>query len=1109
MAKGRHESAFGLTPGDAGLREQLELLEEAAENVRHGLCMFDEDGRIAYCNRRYAEAIGLPTEQVVPGVSGRRLIELSVKAGHHPPGMPLENLEAEFWNNLETGDAPLRHFHRLGRTYLIRSGRTASGKLVATFEDVSGELEAESALRQRETGLSAMLDAMPDCVKIFDAKAQLLYINSKGLDLLEAPDLAALAASGHVPIPPEYMSECIDVHQRVIAGESVVWSYEIIGMKGGRRHVEAHAVPYRMPDGAPAHMSITRDITARRQAEEDIRRSEERLRLVQDAAGLADFENDCGQVTTCSDRFFDQVGLPKGDGTITLGQWMDLIHPDDRGRIEQEMLEALEDAEIYSTEYRIVRADTGEVRWVCCRTKLLRDESGKPIKTIGAHRDITARKEREEALRRSEERLRLVKEATQLADFDSGEDGVAHVSDALVEQMGLPAGTTDLSFERLLEFVHPDDRQQFQQDVDAAVFGPAPLYEGEFRIIHGVTGEVRWIHSRTKMERDKDGKVIRTIGAHLDITQRKVAEAALRESEERFRLAAEAAGLGVWDYDAARDRREWSGRLREIFGFSPDAPARLEAALACVCPEDRKRFEEALESLKSSGRERFESPFRITPADGGPERWLCFNGWRAQNSDNLSQRIIVTVRDVTDEKTAEDRIRWSASHDPLTRLANRALFQEELDLAIRVARQDDASVGVLVLDLDHFKQINDSLGHDVGDALLKMVADRLRSTIRKSDTVARLGGDEFAIVVPRLGGRDDLVRLSQAIQDRMRAPFVHEGRMFDCRVSSGASMYPDHGGSPREVLKNADLALYAAKSAGRATLTIYEPALRQVMQRQINMVSLARDAISDDRIIPYYQPKLDLVSGRVHGFEALLRWRTPAGRIGQPAGLSAAFEDLEVAAALSDRMIDRVIADMRGWLDRGIDFQHVAVNASAAEFRRDNFAERVLESLRRSAIPPRCFQIEVTETVFLGRGAESVHRALALLNSRGVKIALDDFGTGYASLRHLKQFPVDIIKIDQSFVRDMEADPGDEAIVRAVINLGRSLGIHVVAEGIESISQAERLLRLGCDYGQGFLFSKAVPPSRVPSLVSHWQGMGAETWDRSGSGELRLVASSA
>ena len=250
------------------------------------------------------------------------------------------------------------------------------------------------------------------------------------------------------------------------------------------------------------------------------------------------------------------------------------------------------------------------------------------------------------------------------------------------------------------------------------------------------------------------------------------------------------------------------------------------------------------------------------------------------------------------------------------------------------------------------------------------------------------------------------------------------------------------------------------------------------------------------------------MTNSVVGFEALLRWRTPGGRIGVPSALEAAFEDLNVAAQISDRMIERVIADMRGWLDKGITFQSVAVNASAAEFRRDNFAERLLEQLHRADIPTRCLQLEVTETVFLGRGAEYVHRALALLSMRGVKIALDDFGTGYASLRHLKQFPVDIIKIDQSFVRDMAIDPGDEAIVRAVINLGRSLGIKVVAEGIETTEQARRLLELECDFGQGFLYSRAVPAGRVPALVERW-GTRVAPVGRTASRDLRLVANRA
>ena len=616
-------------------------------------------------------------------------------------------------------------------------------------------------------------------------------------------------------------------------------------------------------------------------------------------------------------------------------------------------------------------------------------------------------------------------------------------------------------------------------------------------------GEVRWIFARTKVERNSAGEAIRSIGAHLDITRQKVNEEALRESEERFRLAAEAAGLGVWDYDALLDQREWSDRLREILGIAPDAEPSLDVAEACIHPADRARFTRQLQTIRSGQTDQFEDSFRVRRAGDEGDRWVIMNG-RTHRTERQLRRIIVTARDATEEKTAEERVRWTASHDTLTGLANRSLFQEQLDLAIQSASADGGAVGLLLLDLDHFKQINDTLGHDAGDMLLRMFAERVRSVVRANDTVARFGGDEFAVVLPDVPGELSLIQVSRSIHESLREPFVHAGRILDCRVSIGASMFPMHGRTSEALLKNADIALYGAKAAGRGTVTMFEPRMRDDVQRRVSMVQLARDALREDRIIPYYQPKLDLSRRAIIGFEALLRWRTETGRIGEPAAIAAAFEDAEVAAAISDRMIDRVIADMRTWIDRGIDFRSVAVNASAAEFRRDNFAERVIDELQAAHIPTSCFQIEVTETVFLGRGAEYVHRALALLNARGVKIALDDFGTGYASLRHLKQFPVDIIKIDRSFVRDMDVDPGDEAIIRAVVNLGRSLGIKVVAEGIETQQQSARLVGLECDFGQGFLFSKAVAASRVPALVSRFPPVReASSWP---PGPLRLVS---
>ncbi len=690
-----------------------------------------------------------------------------------------------------------------------------------------------------------------------------------------------------------------------------------------------------------------------------------------------------------------------------------------------------------------------------------------------------------DSLGRSEARWRLVQELTGLADFEAGPDGVTRFSARFVDQLGLPPGTRAITNEEWFARIHPDDRPGMAETI-ASTLESGDGFDCEFRIVRADSGEVRWISSRTRVERDAQGRPVRSIGAHLDITERRAAEHALRESEERFRLAAEAAALGVWDYDMVLDRREWSGRLREIFGFAADLDATLEAALACIHPEDRARVRETLDRARATEIGRFEDSFRIRRANDGAERWVAMNGWRTDRGDSHVRRILMTMRDVTAEKTAEERIRWSASHDPLTRLANRALFQEQLDLAIDASQRGGNSVGVLLLDMDHFKQINDSLGHDAGDMLLKMFAKRLRSVVRARDTVARFGGDEFAVILPELDDEATLLKLAQSVQERLREPFIHAGRILDSKVSIGASLYPARATNAAELVKSADIALYAAKAAGRGRVMLFEAQMRDEAQKQLAILKLARSALGNDRIIPYYQPKLALGSGALDGFEALLRWRTPGGRIAPPTLLAGAFEDQEVAADLSDRMIDRVIADMRRWLDLAIPFGSVALNASAPEFRGDHFAERLLERLHQAQVPPHCVQLEVTENVFLGRGADFVQRALALLSSRGVKIALDDFGTGHASLRHLKQYPVDFIKIDRSFVRDMETDPGDAAIVRAVINLGRSLGIHVVAEGIERAAQAAHLLEWGCDSGQGYLFSRAVAAAKVPALVERW-----------------------
>jgi len=452
---------------------------------------------------------------------------------------------------------------------------------------------------------------------------------------------------------------------------------------------------------------------------------------------------------------------------------------------------------------------------------------------------------------------------------------------------------------------------------------------------------------------------------------------------------------------------------------------------------------------------------------------LAFLGRRLRNS-------------ASELAAAEAHSAHLAFHDALTGLPNRSLFQRRLDeLSGKGASRDFA---LALLDVDDFKLINDTQGHDAGDALLLAFAERLSGAVGPDDLVARLGGDEFALL---LMGRSDARRLegfSIDLLELLREPCEHQGEVIQCGASIGASRFRGIG-SAQNMLKHADLALYEAKASGRGAFRLYDPAMWSTMINRGKMLSLAASALKGDFIVPYYQAKVNLASGNIIGFEALLRCCVPGEQVRGPESIAAAFDDPTLAPMLSDRMIQGVIEDIAAWRAAGLAFGHVAINAALPELRRGDFAERLLAKLDRARVPPECIQVEITESVLLGRGIEHVERTFHELADRGIRVALDDFGTGFASLTHLKRFPIEIIKIDRAFVRDLQIDADDGAIVDALIGLGRALKIEVVAEGIETRAQRDFLSALGCDVGQGYLFGAALPAAEITSLL---RGPGQE-----------------
>ncbi|MBS1239425.1 MAG: hypothetical protein H6R45_131 [Proteobacteria bacterium] len=715
-------------------------------------------------------------------------------------------------------------------------------------------------------------------------------------------------------------------------------------------------------------------------------------------------------------------------------------------------------------------------------------EDGKPV-VIGTLRGITAKNFTPDILRDSESRLATVFSQTMVGILHrDGDRNVLMVNDRYLELVGRTAEElSGLPFE---EITHPDDREWTATLLRQKVAEGEP-FTVEMRYVRP-DGSTIWCEVNVSFVLNPDG----TWNSHLifahDISDRKSAEAERKRAQDMLTLALDGAGAGTWEVDFTENGLlRLSPNALRIYGLPQDHAGLLthEEWSALLDSTSLAKMNEEFGAFIGS-----EAPhaaeFKVRRADG-EERWLRIHGRAILDEAGNPLKIVGLIYDDSARKRADEelrhselRVRWIAEHDTLTELPNRNYFDDQLAEVLTAAQSSGEKIGLLVLDVDNFKQVNDAFGHDAGDILLKTLSQRLEQFLEDGDFAARIGGDEFALVVRHLETGRGFLAIGKAINERMKEPIAHQGYILDCGVSIGAATFPEHGTVRDELLKSADIALYAAKKHGRNNILLFESSLRSELNRRTAMIGLARSALERNYIAPYYQPKVCLRSGKTKGFEALLRWRDLSGTVHYPAEMEAAFEDYELAHEISERIQDCVIDDIRAWLDAGLEFEQVAINAAAAEFSRNDFASRLLGKLDAAGVPARHLQVEVTETVFLGRGADHVGFALDALKARGVEIALDDFGTGYASLSHLKNFPVDVIKIDRSFITDLGKNTGDTAIVCALLGLATDLGLTTVAEGIETEAQAAFLERKGCDFGQGYFFGKAVSAGQVPALLA-------------------------
>ncbi len=691
-----------------------------------------------------------------------------------------------------------------------------------------------------------------------------------------------------------------------------------------------------------------------------------------------------------------------------------------------------------------------------------------------------------DALQRSEEHYRYSVELNPQIPWISDPEGrIVEVGPRWTELTGLSPGAA-LGW-GWTESVHPEDRPGVLDHWTEALSSEENAVADVRYRVRRSDGSFRWCRARAHPRRDEDGRIISWYGTLEDIHDQVTAELALRESEELYRLASRATNDVIWDLSHVTDRIEWGNGAEQILGYPETADGTsVDWWKERIHPEDRPLVNATYDRILANRQDSWSHEYRFRAATGEYLN-LFSRGYVVRGEAGEALRSIGALLDVTDARKAERELRWAANHDPLTGLPNRKYFGEVLEAALAAAASDARCVGVMVIDVDGFKLLNDSLGHAAGDQLLRTVAERLQANLPADATVARLGGDEFAVIITGLEPGEPIVPAAAAILKGVGDALTIDEGVVVVSISAGAALWPADGQDAEALLKSADLALYAAKSDGAGGIRAFQPDMREAAESRKSMLREARGALSDDRIIPFYQAKMDLETGEIIGFEALLRWHHHRRGLQPPDAIGAAFEDTLLATALTDRMIDHVLADIENLTEKGVAFGRIAVNGSLADFRRDDFADRILNKFQRKGLPPTLLELEVTESVFVDHIAANVARALQTLAAEGVSIALDDFGTGYASLTHLQQFPVHVLKIDRSFISRLDTeDSADFAIVHGVIDIARRMQIATVAEGVENERQLAHLRDLGCDIAQGYLISRAIGIERVPGWLKRW-----------------------